>query len=230
MSWNWMFSNKQRRKIAIALGVVLVVIMLANWFVNFTIQQVDNQFKSVYQDRLVPASYMTAILERYYQNQLLLEQHLQSAEAAEQDSLSALWETNTAAVGALIQQFETTYLTDQEAVYLKQFKRAVADLQQIQEQILVNSSNNDKAAALKLHRAQNQGQFQLLLTPLHELITLQEQVGHELYLSADRKVKSMKVLSYTVIAMAVFVALIVGTLLQTNNKLANIKPQNYHLN
>lgn len=230
MSWNWVFSNGQRRRIGITLGVVLVVIMLANWFVSYTIQQVDNQFKSVYQDRLVPASYMTEILERYYKNQLLLEQHLQAQTGTSQDSIGALWNSNTAAIDALIQKFETTYLTEQEAIYLKNFKHAVNDLQQIQEQVLVFSSAGQKQEALLLHKAQNKGQFQRLLGPLHELISLQEQIGHELYLSADRKVKSMKVTSYMVIALAIFIALIAGTLLQTNRKINTIKPQKFHLN
>lgn len=230
MTWSWSVSNRQKRKIGIALGVVLIIILLANWFVNYTIQQVDNQFKSVYQDRLVPASYMTEILERYYQNQLLLEQHLQIQGEAKQDSISALWEANTAAIDGLIQRFETTYLTEQEVIFLKNFKQAVADLQHIQVQVLAYSRDNNKAWALKLHKTQNLGQFQRLLAPLHDLISLQEKVGHELYLSADRKVKSMKVMSHVVIAMAVTIALIAGALLQSNRRISIRNPQKFHLN
>jgi hypothetical protein len=229
-TWNWFISNRQKRKFGSALGIVLIIIMLATWFVNFTIQEVDNQFKSVYQDRLVPAAYMTEILERYYQNQLLLEQHLQSGSEAKQDSLANLWQINIIANSTLIRQFETTYLTKQEAIYLKNFKQAVKDLQLIQEQILAYSRNNDKQAAFLLYKEQNQGQFQRLLSPLHDLITLQEQVGHELYLSADRKVKSMKLTSYMVIAMSVIIALIAGALLQANRSINIRKPQKYHLN
>lgn len=230
MHWNWMFSSRQRKKMAVAMGLILIVVMLANWFVSYTIQQVNNQFKSVYQDRLVPASQMANILERYYQNQLLLEQHLQNNQNEDKDSLVKLWQANTAVIEGLIQQFETTYLTDQEAVHLRNFKQAVANLQQTQVQILFYSRAGDKNAAVQLNKAQYTGQFQQLLAPLHLLISLQEEVGHELYLSADRKVKSLKIISYMVIAMAVLIALIVGTLLQRGGGMDIVKHQKFQLN
>ena len=230
MTWNWAFSNSQRATISIALGVVLLVILLANWFVSYTMQQIDHQFKSVYQDRLVPASYMSDILERYYQNQLLLEQHIQAEEENTQDSIQALYLANTTAISAHIQKFETTYLTEQETLYLQDFKQAVLELQLIQEKVLTNSRKGNRAAAHKLLKAQNRVQFQQLLTPLHSLISLQEKVGYELYQSADRQVKSLKVLSYIVIALAVTIALIIGTLLQANRRIKFLKPQKFHLN
>lgn len=230
MTWNWFFSNSQRRQIGMALGVVLVVILFANWFVGYTMQQVDLQFKSVYQDRLVPASYMSDILERSYQNQLLLERHLQTQQVQEMDNIHATWQQNSAAIGNVIRKFETTYLTEQENIYLNDFKQDLTKLEETQKQIFSLSSSNNKPAAQQAYRGENLQQFQKLLAPLHNMISLQEKVGHELYLSADRQVKSLKVLSYVVIAIAIFIALIIGTLLQTNRKINSIKPQNFQLN
>lgn len=230
MSWSWGFSNSQRQRISIAFGGVLVIIMLASWFVSYTMQQVDSQFKSVYQDRLVPASYMSDIMERSYQNQLLLERHLQIQQSQEMDNIRTLWHTNTAAIDVVIQKFETTYLTDQEAMYLKEFKQSLEDLKQTQQQVMQLSDLNSKTAAQQVYQIQNQEQFEQILVPLHNMIKLQEEVGHDLYLSADRQVKSLKVLSYIVIAIAVIVTLLIGTLLQTNRKIKSIKPQKYQLN
>jgi hypothetical protein len=230
MTWNWVFSSNQRARIGLALGVVLLIIIIANWFVGYTMQQVDNQFKSVYQDRLVPASYMTEILERSYQNQLLLERHLQTQQTDEKNAIRSLWLTNKAVVADVVQKFETTYITDQEAVFLKEFKNSLLELEQTQKQLLALSDQRNQAGALQLYQTFNQQNFQHFLVPLHNIIKLQEEVGHELYLSADRQVKSLKVISYIVIAIAVFIALIIGTLLQTSHKLNSIKYQNYKLN
>ena len=74
---NRIIKNKERQKIAIALCAVFVIIVLANWWVSHSMTQVSSQFASVYHDRLVPALDLAAMQERYYQNRMLLEEHLE---------------------------------------------------------------------------------------------------------------------------------------------------------
>jgi len=192
--------------------------------------RVSRNFQSVYQDRLVPSMDISDMLERYYQNRMLLEEHILATSANTQDSLQLLIVANTKAIDSLVTKFEATYLVDKELKELAMYKTQFAGLVKVQDNILALSINGDKAAARKLYRTEGYTAFQKLLEPLHALIKVQGNVGQELYTSADKSVKLLKALTYLVIGLAVIIALIVGTLLQTSRKLNNVKPQKYHLN
>ncbi|MBX0334706.1 MCP four helix bundle domain-containing protein [Pontibacter sp. HSC-14F20] len=227
---NWAYRITKRDKVAFALGSVFAIIILANWFASYSIGRVSNQFSEVYHDRLVPSLVISDVMERYYQNRLTLEDHILSTSAAEHDSLNQLVVANTEAIEALVLQFEKTYLIERESAGLATYKKEFGKLVTVQDRILELSSNGEKAEAENLYRTEGHQAFLHLLEPLHELIKLQGEVGQELYQSADRQVKTLKILSYLVIGMSVFIGLLVVTLLQATRKLNNIKPQNYHLN
>ncbi|PTX20317.1 chemoreceptor-like protein with four helix bundle sensory module [Pontibacter mucosus] len=228
MSWSFRIGNRNR--MALALSFVFLIIMAANWFVSYSMTKVSGQFKSVYADRLVPALDISAMQERYYQNRLLLEEHLLASTGEEEQRVLQEMAQNEADLDSLLQKFRATYLTTQENSDLQDYLQAGKDYAKTQQAILDMSQAGDKPAALAMFRQEGMAAFQELLKPLHALSQLQEKVGHELYEDAERQMTSLKVLSYLVIAMAVILALLVGTLLQSSRKLTNIKPQKYHLN
>lgn len=227
---NWAYRITKRDKIAFALGTVFAIIILANWFASYSIGLVSNQFREVYHDRLVPSLVISDVMERSYQNRIMLEDHILSTSGKEHDSLHKAVLANTQEIEALINQFERTYLVERENAGLATYKIQFANLVHVQERILELSTAGNKEEAQCLYASVGHETFLNLLEPLHELIALQGEVGKELYDSAERQVKTLKVLSYLVIGMSVFIALLVATLLQATRKLNNIKPQNYHLN
>lgn len=228
MSWN--FGIKQRNKIALAFASMFTLIVFANWFVGYSMEQVGRQFQSVYQDRLVPSLDISEMLERYYQNRMLLEEHILAGNTSSQDSIRKIIANNTAAINLLVTKFEATVLVERELEDLTSYNAAFTNLVSVQDRILQLSTEGKKSEARKLYRTAGQAAFQGLLEPLHDLINVQGVVGQELYHSADKKVSMLRVLSYFVIAVAVILALVVGTLLQTSRRLNNIKPQKFHLN
>ncbi|RIJ41752.1 MCP four helix bundle domain-containing protein [Pontibacter oryzae] len=227
---SWTFRIKQRDRIALALAAVFLIIVMANWFVNYSMTQVSQQFRSVYADRLVPALDISAMQERYYQNRFLLEKHLQSDNPAEQQELAHEMTALNAELDSLIRKFEATYLTEQEAADFKRFLTANAAYSNMQATIVGLSSNQDRANAEDRYKVDGMAAFQLIIERLHALSSIQEKVGLELYSDAERQMKSLKVLSYLVIALAVILALLVGTLLQTSRKLNRLKQQQFHWN
>ena len=228
MGWN--FSVKQRDKVALSLGGVFLVIILAYWFVNYSVGQISGQFRSVYEDRLVPALDISAITERSYKNHMLLEEHILSAEEKEKRMLQKQIEHNQQEIDSILVKFEATYLTKQESSDLQKYKKAQQQFLSAQNSILALSNASKTEAAKKSYITLGKERFQQLLEPLHALSQLQETVGHELYASAGRNINAIKVLSYLIIGMAVVIALLVVTLLQTSRKLNAVKNQNFHLN
>lgn len=227
---SWSFRVKQRDKIAIALGAIFLVIVLANWFVNYNVSQISGQFRSVYEDRLVPALDISAITELNYKNHMLLEEHILSNDQPTKEILQLQIARNQQEIDSIVIKFEATYLTKQEGQDLRDYKKAQIQLIAIQKTILDLSVRNNAVTAKNTYNTLGKEKFQELLGPLHALSQLQETVGHELYASADRSINAIRILSYLVIGMAVIISLLVSTLLQTSRKLTAIKQQNFHLN
>lgn len=113
---------------------------------------------------------------------------------------------------------------------MRQYKQAVKRLTAAQLQVVELSSAGDKTAAASLYRAAVVPAFNELLMPMHALSRLQQDVGHELYASAERQLNSLKMLASLVVACAVILALLVGVLLQNKRHKIMIKPQQFHLN
>ncbi|WP_299757203.1 MCP four helix bundle domain-containing protein [uncultured Pontibacter sp.] len=227
---DWSFRISHRNRIALALAFVFLIIVLANWFVSYSMTKVSQRFESVYADRLVPALDISAMQEKYYQNRLLLEEHLLATTAKEEKQIMQQIEQNETDLDSLLHKFRATYLTSQESEDLNEYLKAGERYSKVQQTILVMSHTQDKATAMAMFRQEGMQSFQELLLPLHALSQLQEEVGHELYADSERQMKSLKVLSYLVIALAVILALLVGSLLQASRQLKHIKPQKYHLN
>lgn len=227
---NWTYRIRERNKVALALGAVFLIIVLANWWVSYSMKEVSTQFKSVYQDRLVPALDIAAMQERYYQNLMLLEEHMQAQSAEQEVQLQAKFNQNIKEVDSLLAKYETTYLTQKEAEDLQEFKTALRQLTDLQHAAMNLSKTSDKAAAANMYTTEVVPAFNQMLLPLHALSQLQQEVGHELYASAEKQLSSLKTLSYLVIALAVILALLVGALLQTSRSMKRIKAQKFHLN
>lgn len=227
---NWTYRIRERNKVALALGAVFLIIVLANWWVSYSMQAVSTQFRSVYHDRLIPALDIAAMQERYYQNLMLLEEHMQADSEEQELHLQAKFIQNMTEVDSLLAKYETTYLTDKEAADLQQFKAALRQLTQLQYAAMELSKSSDKAAAASMYSKEVVPAFNQMLLPLHALSQLQQEVGHELYASAERQLSSLKTLSYLVICLAVILALLVGALLQTSRSMKRIKLQKFHLN
>ncbi|WP_242918837.1 MCP four helix bundle domain-containing protein [Pontibacter liquoris] len=228
MSWNYTVS--QRNKISLGLGFVFILIILANWFVQYSMARIGGQFASVYHDRLVPALDISALLEKHYENRQQLEGLLQTPSLQDRQALQAGIISLATTQDSLLARFEITYLTEKESANLRKYKMARQQWLGIQQQLLVYSNRDQLQAAASLYQHQGETAFTRMLPPLHALLSLQEEVGQELYRSAGQQVQALKVLSYLVIALAIILALLVGTLLQTSRKLRQSKPQQYRWN
>lgn len=125
---SWTYSNRQRSKTALGLGVLFLLIIFTNWFMNFSMNRVSGQFDSVYHDRLVPALDISAMLEHHYESRALLEQLVAAEDAHTQKKLQQSIAVHTAALDSLQYKFKATYLTNKERQYLHQYNRPLSKL------------------------------------------------------------------------------------------------------
>src|SRR5688572_19048080 len=100
---------KNKAKSIITLYVMIVVVMLINFFVRRSYDDLDKTITSIYSDRLMPANYLFKINDHLYQKKLLLEEH-EVLNGSDQKQL----DQHNSVIAGLMKEYETTYLTTSE--------------------------------------------------------------------------------------------------------------------
>src|SRR5690606_28040771 len=81
-----------------------------------SLRNVRESFSSIYNDRLMPATYIFSISDHLYQNRLLMQANEHNPMLQEELKM------HDEMIAALIRDYETTYLTDEESKQWASFK------------------------------------------------------------------------------------------------------------
>lgn len=188
MKWSAVFGEK--RKIVAFLLVVLLLGLINNYFSRKYYNNIDKNMSSIYNDRLMPASYLFKISDHLYQKKLLLEQ-----EDIPKTSLGAELKKHDVAVDHIIADYRKTYLTDAEKsqwntflLHLKNYNQAEADF------VKTESNTQQKAAAL-------QSSFRSALHSLSELNDIQTSEGARLRTDSHELISSTLLQAYLEISL-----------------------------
>ncbi len=105
-----------RQKAAAILIVVMALLLFNNLTDRKSFRNIRESFSSIYNDRLMPATYIFSISDHLYQNRLLME--------ADEHNPLLLEElkAHDEMIAKLISNYETTYLTDEESKQWGLFK------------------------------------------------------------------------------------------------------------
>ncbi|QEH42213.1 MCP four helix bundle domain-containing protein [Chitinophaga sp. XS-30] len=112
------FQVRNKFKICCVLIVIIVLVLLNNLRSRKHISRLDKSVSSIYQDRLLPATYLYEISNRLYQKRLMLE---------EKSGLQAGWaswkEEKDKEIDSLVKIYDNTYLTKEEKEQWTRFKQ-----------------------------------------------------------------------------------------------------------
>lgn len=112
------FQVRNKFKICCVLIVIIVLVLLNNLRSRRHISRLDKSVSSIYQDRLLPATYLYEISNRLYQKRLMLE---------EKSGLRAGWaswkEEKDKEIDSLVKIYDSTYLTKEEQEQWTRFKQ-----------------------------------------------------------------------------------------------------------
>lgn len=112
------FQVRSKFKICCVLIVIIVLVLLNNLRSRKHISRLDKSVSSIYQDRLLPATYLYEISNRLYQKRLMLE---------EKSGLKAGWASWKAEkdkeIDSLVKIYDSTYLTKEEQEQWTLFKQ-----------------------------------------------------------------------------------------------------------
>lgn len=103
------FQIKTKFKVCCLFIVIIVLVLLNNLRERKSINQLDHSISSIYQDRLLPATYLYGIANHLYEQRLMGQ------------------DGHTAAIDSLVEVYERTYLTPDEKKQWTWFKDHLAD-------------------------------------------------------------------------------------------------------
>jgi hypothetical protein len=212
--WLYVIGEKYKFRLALCVVALFGSSLLGMYFIRVNVNAADQSVKSLYQDRLVPAGDISVVQEKLYQNELLVQEHMDALATDAYSRAEHQVRRHDAEMDSLVDKFAHTLLVDQEVESLKKYRRYLFEHRQIQEQILSLSERGLKQEAAALYRNEGQPHFAQLMGMVHQLSSLQTSVGHELYDRSHHKLLEAGLLSYLVIALTILVCLLGQALLK----------------
>ncbi|MBE9464343.1 MCP four helix bundle domain-containing protein [Dyadobacter subterraneus] len=231
----WSFIIQQKFKASLLLGGIMVTIILGTVLSRNNIEGIDKSFSSIYQDRLIPATTIIYLTENLYNKRLSLEKYLFSEDHIENATIDLQLNRYNKNLDSLTTAFEKTYLIEEEARILANFRDMAEAYILLEKQIIDEHRFGDSAKAKEMFEGVGVLTFQNSLAHLNELAKIQSQVGNTLMQKSRIDFAGFEILSFLQIALAVILGLIILVLIK-NSRIINkpdilkTKGQNFHLN
>ncbi|EON75389.1 hypothetical protein ADIS_4093 [Lunatimonas lonarensis] len=161
-------------KMAIALSAVLFLIFIKSIIDKQNVEELEEAFISVYDDRLVVQEHIFSITEMVFRMRLLVSECASMEEYLDvKDEVIEYHNQILAVIG----DFEMTKLTPKEAEYLEEFKDLITNKLEIQTYFDTDKSENlDFEMTVDRFNAD----FERVLTDLRELSNIQLEEGAKL--------------------------------------------------
>ena len=108
---NWVFSISRKRKAAIMLGIVFLVVLVKNRMDYYDVHKLAKSFATVYEDRLVVESYIYKLSELLYQKKQMLDNCAVSDNITDLKTQVSSYDAD---ISMLMSQYKLTKLTEKE--------------------------------------------------------------------------------------------------------------------
>jgi hypothetical protein len=202
----WPFSAKQKLKAAGLLTAAVLLVLGINLLSRKSLSELDHSLDSMYQDRLLPSTYVFELTNLLYLKRLALEKKLRAESGDHLNGMGLLDEHNRK-MEVLIQDFEHTYLTELEDWALTDLRSKVWRYNQLEA--LVLEAHRGQRLSLKLEAALDE-QFEAAIQDLAVLSKIQRDVGTELRSSS----KAIFAGTHLLANFEVSILLVVGLFIQ----------------
>jgi len=223
----WIFGIREKLKLAFLLALICVLVLVNIYVERSNIASINDSFCSIYDDRLLPATYVFHLTDHMYQKRLILEHQLHHHDTLEASEALRRVAIHNKAIDTLIADFETTYLVEQEGQLLGAFKEQFKDYNLLEKNLL-------EAAQLQQPQANEISGltvlFETTLGELTQLSQIQIDVGRAMRDDSMRLLANTKVLTMLEAALIVVIALIIQALVFASRSVAPPKLQRHDLN
>lgn len=223
----WVFSIQPKIKAAFLLAIICVAVLVNMFWERQNISDINDSFSSIYEDRLLPATYVFHLTDHLYQKRLILERYFyKNAQTDLEKDVIAL-QNHDIAMDTLIKDFEATYLVEKEGKLLKDFKRELRAYNDLEQEFVSDlkkdfTSEISENAFAKL--------FDAAKGELTQLSQIQIDVGKKMKEDSGRKAASTNLLTNLDALFIIVMGLIIQVLIFTSKTVVPKAPQRHELN
>ncbi|WP_421798918.1 MCP four helix bundle domain-containing protein [Haliscomenobacter sp.] len=221
----WTYGIRQKAAASVLLAVVLGLVMLNNLVERNQIRRLDKSFSSMYEDRLLAESYLFQLYDQLQQKNELFQASLQ---AKHPDIQQFDIDQHQKKLNAIIDKFEKTQLTKEEADKYQRFKTILADMSAIDAQVMDQTEQHSEIQSNLIERSE--ASTTKAFAVLAELSEIQTTEGQVLRSQSKRIMLGNLSASYFEMAILVIIALLIQGLVLSTKTLQLPKTQGSNLN
>lgn len=208
----WAYVIQYKLKAATILLVIMATILAGNLYERKNFNTLDKSISAIYQDRLMPATYIYELSNHLYRKRLLQEHYTEY----NQEQLQLKVAEHDAAINSLLQDYEKTYLTEEESIHWTALKSALYNYNRQYDIALANI----RREAPGLNNRQLAHDFNKTMAELDVLSKIQAGVGHKIEKDSHAIVTSSVLPAYFENSMLVILGIICVVLFSvTDNRI-----------
>lgn len=224
----WTLAIRQRHKVAVLLASVMALVLITVVVERKNMNDISKSVASIYNDRLVPASDIFDLTEKFYNKRFLLEKYLES-ETESLVELRSQLSKHDQEISALVAKYEKTYLVSDESKGIEEIKARISQYQQLETNVIDLSKRQNRPEALGYYKAEAKPVLQAVLIQLSRLSDVQIEVGSEL-LKKSANIAAMSRMLLTIqIVLSVVIGMMIVALVNTS-RMVSSDSTNYNLN
>lgn len=220
------YSIKQKMKISVLLFCIMACTLLIRFLEDKSVKSMNESFVSMYNDRLIPATYLFYVAENAFLKKSLFERTLYGAEQGfDPSELRRELKIRNASMDSLINKYEKTFLVKQEKDQLYELKKALTAAVEVENKILNVAAEQGMEPARILYNNERAKTSIETIKKLSGLMNIQKQVGEELIKDSAFMVSGSKLYSGLQVALAIVIGILIVGIVFTSNvvKISNDK-------
>ena len=223
----WAFAIQRKIRLAIALAIMMLLIILLSLWESYNVNKISKSFRSIYEDRLIPAVDLYLISGHIQNKRNKLVSFLFTDKISVEEIKNVLSLENKQ-LDTLINKYEKTYLVKAETNHLQNLKKNLKIFER-DELLLINASLDNKEFAKNLYLNTTINFYENIDQDLILLTQVQTQIGKELLAESNKSQSSSSLISQLQIVVAIILGLIIMILIITDKQVI-LKQEKYNLN
>jgi hypothetical protein len=223
----WAFAIQRKIRLAIALAVMMFLVILLSLWESYNVNKISKSFRSIYEDRLIPAVDLYLISGHIQTKRNKLVSFLFTDKMTDEEIKKVLSSENKQ-LDDLITKYENTFLVKAETNHLQNLKKNLKTFER-DELLLINASLENKVFARNLYLNSIVKFYDIIDQDLILLTQVQSKIGKELLTESNKSQSSSSLISQLQIVVAIILGVIIMILIITDKQVI-LKQEKYNLN
>ncbi|MBZ9731301.1 MCP four helix bundle domain-containing protein [Salegentibacter sp. JZCK2] len=219
---------EKRKRLILILSAFFALLLITELIERRSLKSIDKDFSSLYQDRLLPASQIYKLSELLHEKRMLFEDIKDDGNLVADVNLEEIKAYNSQ-IDQVLKDYGQTYLVAREEVYFEDFKKHYEEYLILEKTIFKNLKEKDLSPAIYLINKNADDYFKILNLDLHNIASIQPEVGEQLMAHYKSSTGLTSLLYYFKIALTILIGIFVLRLLGLEHLLRHPK-QNFELN